>query len=78
MTCRAQPLVRYAYTPRGELAAVYDRSGTPVRSFTYDEKHPGRMVAHHHAGGRPSPTATMRPGAWWNSATRPAELRLCI
>ncbi|UWM62750.1 RHS element core protein [Enterobacter sp. CP102] len=46
----AEPLVRYAYTPRGELAAVYDRSGTPVRSFTYDDKHPGRMTAHQHAG----------------------------
>lgn len=47
------PLVRYAYTPRGELAAVYDRSGAPVRSFTYDDKHPGRMTAHRHAGRPP-------------------------
>ncbi|EHT0428204.1 RHS repeat protein, partial [Salmonella enterica] len=31
----ALPLVRYMYTPRGELSAVYDRSDTQVRSFTY-------------------------------------------
>ncbi|EHJ6749638.1 hypothetical protein KBV08_004968, partial [Escherichia coli] len=30
----AAPLVRYGWTPRGELAAVYDRSNTQVRSFT--------------------------------------------
>ncbi len=29
----AAPLVRYGWTPRGELAAVYDRSNTQVRSF---------------------------------------------
>jgi YD repeat-containing protein len=46
----AEPLVRYEFTPRGELAAVYDRGGTQVRSFTYDDKHPGRMTAHSHAG----------------------------
>ncbi|MFQ3395682.1 RHS repeat-associated core domain-containing protein [Enterobacter mori] len=46
----AEPLVRYAYTPRGELAAVYDRGGVQVRSFTYDAKCPGRMTAHGHAG----------------------------
>ncbi|HFZ8854937.1 TPA: RHS element core protein [Salmonella enterica subsp. houtenae serovar Rough:z4,z23:-] len=51
----ALPLARYAYTPRGELSAVYDRSGTPVRSFTYDDKHPGRMTAHQYAG-RPQTT----------------------
>ncbi|HEG1988793.1 RHS element core protein [Enterobacter cloacae] len=51
----AEPLVRYAYTPRGELAAVYDRGGTQVRSFTYDDKHPGRMTAHQYAG-RPQTT----------------------
>ncbi|ECD9278163.1 RHS Repeat family protein, partial [Salmonella enterica subsp. salamae] len=33
----ALPLVRYMYTPRGELSAVYDRSDTQVRSFTYDD-----------------------------------------
>ncbi|EIO6269550.1 RHS repeat protein, partial [Escherichia coli] len=42
------PLVRYGWTPRGELAAVYDRSNTQVRSFTYDDKYRGRMVAHRH------------------------------
>ncbi|EOM9752014.1 DUF6531 domain-containing protein, partial [Salmonella enterica] len=51
----ALPLARYTYTPRGELSAVYDRSGTPVRSFTYDDKHPGRMTAHQYAG-RPQTT----------------------
>ncbi|HGV5555083.1 TPA: RHS element protein, partial [Escherichia coli] len=30
------PLVRYTYTEAGELLAVYDRSGTQVRAFTYD------------------------------------------
>lgn len=44
------PLVRYDWTPRGELAAVYDRSGTLVRAFTYDDRHRGRMVAHRYAG----------------------------
>ncbi|HAB1662019.1 TPA_asm: RHS repeat family protein, partial [Salmonella bongori] len=51
----ALPLVRYTYTPRGELSVVYDRSDTPVRSFTYDDKHPGRMTAHQYAG-RPQTT----------------------
>lgn len=46
----AAPLVRYNYTPRVELAAVYDRSGTQVRAFTYDDKYRGRMVAHRHTG----------------------------
>ncbi|ELO2525352.1 RHS repeat protein, partial [Escherichia coli] len=41
---------RYGWTPRGELAAVYDRSNTQVRSFTYDDKYRGRMVAHRHTG----------------------------
>ncbi|HCB1860220.1 TPA: RHS repeat protein, partial [Citrobacter amalonaticus] len=49
------PQVRYAYTPRGELSAVYDRSDTPVRGFNYDDKHPGRMTAHQYAG-RPRTT----------------------
>ena len=49
------PLARYDYTPRGELAAVYDRSGAPVRHFLYDDRHPGRMVAHGYAG-RPQTT----------------------
>ncbi|KEL67257.1 RHS repeat-associated core domain protein, partial [Escherichia coli 5-366-08_S1_C1] len=46
----AAPLVRYGWTPRGELAAGYDRSNTQVRSFTYDDKYRGRMVAHRHTG----------------------------
>ncbi|HBH8400643.1 TPA: RHS repeat protein, partial [Escherichia coli] len=44
------PLVRYTYTEAGELLAVYDRSGTQVRAFTYDPQHPGRMVGHRYAG----------------------------
>ncbi|ENC2562195.1 RHS element core protein [Escherichia albertii] len=44
------PLASYAWTPRGELAAVYDRSGTQMRHFTYDDKCRGRMVAHRYAG----------------------------
>lgn len=44
------PLARYDYSPRGELATVYDRSGTAVRYFTYDPPRPGRMVAHRYAG----------------------------
>ncbi|EJH2661496.1 RHS repeat protein, partial [Salmonella enterica] len=51
----ALPLVRYTYTSRGELSAMYDRSGTQVRSFTYDDKHPGRMTGHQYAG-RPQTT----------------------
>ncbi|MDK9604630.1 RHS repeat protein, partial [Lelliottia sp. V104_15] len=51
----AAPLARYDYSPRGELSAVYDRSGTQVRQFTYDDRHPGRMVAHQYAG-RPQTT----------------------
>ncbi|WP_125317157.1 RHS element core protein [Escherichia albertii] len=46
----AAPLARYTYTARGEVLAVYDRSGTQVRGFTYDAEHTGRMVAHHYAG----------------------------
>ncbi len=44
------PLACYTYTASGELRAVYDRSGTQVRGFTYDAEHAGRMVAHHYAG----------------------------
>lgn len=51
----ALPLARYTYTPRGELSAVYDRSDTQVRNFTYGDRHPGRMTAHQHAG-RPQTT----------------------
>ncbi|GDG65164.1 type IV secretion protein Rhs [Escherichia coli] len=34
------PLARYTYTASGELRAVYDRSGTQVRGFTYDAGRP--------------------------------------
>ncbi|HIB5883549.1 TPA: DUF6531 domain-containing protein, partial [Escherichia coli] len=44
------PLARYTYTEAGELLAVYDRSNTQVRAFTYDAQHPGWMVAHRYAG----------------------------
>lgn len=44
------PLARYQYSSRGELLAVFDRSGTQTRYFTYDDNVPGRMVAHHYAG----------------------------
>ncbi|GKT21942.1 RHS repeat-associated core domain-containing protein [Acidovorax sp. SUPP3334] len=47
-------LVRYAYTPRGELARVIDRTGRTVRTFDYADAahpgHPGRMTGHAHAG----------------------------
>ena len=46
----ASPLMRYDYTPRGELMTVYDRSDTAVRSFGYDPQSPGRMIAHRYAG----------------------------
>ena len=49
----ASPLVRYTWTAAGELEAVYDRGGGQVRSFAYDPSHPGRMVAHSHAGRPP-------------------------
>ena len=53
------PLARYTYTASGELLAVYDRSGTQVRGFTYDAEHAGRMVAHHYAGRRRAATGMM-------------------
>ncbi|MFW0766979.1 RHS repeat-associated core domain-containing protein [Trabulsiella odontotermitis] len=46
----AAPLARYEYSSRGELARVYDRSGTAVHDLTYDTQHPGRMMAHRYAG----------------------------
>ncbi|WP_423060922.1 RHS repeat-associated core domain-containing protein [Citrobacter portucalensis] len=51
----AQPLVHYDYSPRGELAAVYDRGGVQVRRFDYAADTPGRMVAHQYPG-RPQTT----------------------
>lgn len=48
------------YTASGELRAVYDRSGTQVRGFTYDAEHAGRMVAHYiMQGGRRAITGMM-------------------
>jgi YD repeat-containing protein len=44
------PLVRYEYTDKGELAAVYDRANHQVRQFGWDPDHPGRMLAHRYAG----------------------------
>ncbi len=51
----ASPLAHYDYSPRGELAAVYDRGGVQVRRFDYAADTPGRMVAHQYAG-RPQTT----------------------
>ncbi len=45
-----QPLVRYAYSQRGELTAVHGRDGQTMRCFSYDPQHPGRMVGLSHAG----------------------------
>ncbi len=45
-----QPLVRYDYTPRGELAAVHGRDGTCLRQFHYHPELIGRMTGHAHAG----------------------------
>ncbi|SPX09389.1 YD repeat-containing protein [Escherichia coli] len=47
----AAPLVRYGWTPRGRnwrwcMTVVANR----WRSFTYDDKYRGRMVAHRHTG----------------------------
>ena len=40
------PLVRYEYSPRGELIAVYGRDGSRNRAFQYHPQLPGRMTAH--------------------------------
>ncbi len=45
-----QPLVRYHYTPRGELSAVIGRDGSTRRQFQYHPELVGRMSAHTHAG----------------------------
>ncbi|STE87551.1 RhsB protein [Escherichia coli] len=73
----AAPLVRYGWTPRGELAAVYDRSNTQVRSFTYDDKYRGRMVAHRHTGrtGNPLPLRQRRAG---DRTAKPGRLKLHV
>ncbi|SJE85421.1 YD repeat-containing protein [Shigella sonnei] len=33
----AAPLVRYGWTPRGELAVVYDRSGKQSYTYQYEK-----------------------------------------
>ena len=48
-----EPLVRYEYSPRGELAAVFGRDGSEQRRFQYHPRLPGRMSAHHYAGREP-------------------------
>ncbi len=45
-----QPLVRYHYTPRGELSTVTGRDGAILRHFHYHPEWVGRMVAHSHTG----------------------------
>ncbi|EFK65421.1 hypothetical protein HMPREF9347_05715, partial [Escherichia coli MS 124-1] len=49
------------YTAGGELRAVYDRSGTQVRGFTYDAEHAGRMWRTIMRGGRRAATGMMIP-----------------
>lgn len=44
------PLVRYDYSPRGELAAVYDRAGVKTRHFEWHPQTAGLMTAHQHTG----------------------------
>lgn len=48
-----QPLVRYEYSPCGELTAVHGRDGSLMRRFQYHAHLPGRMIAHAHAGRPP-------------------------
>ncbi|WP_235507305.1 DUF6531 domain-containing protein, partial [Acidovorax sp. Leaf78] len=43
------PLVRYHYSPLGDLIAVHARDGRRTRQFTYDSAH--RMVAHRVGSG---------------------------
>ena len=59
------PLARYTYTEAGELLAVYDRSNTQVRAFTYDAQHPGRRTVTRE--GRRCATATTIRGGWWSN-----------
>ncbi|SFD17843.1 RHS repeat-associated core domain-containing protein [Pragia fontium] len=44
------PLVRYEYTSRGELAAVYDRAGCLTRRFEYHPELLGRITSHQYIG----------------------------
>ncbi|MCG8428215.1 MAG: DUF6531 domain-containing protein, partial [Chromatiales bacterium] len=43
-----QPLVRYHYSPEGDLVGVSDRNGTLVREFAY---HNHRLILHRDRGG---------------------------
>ncbi|KQO39358.1 hypothetical protein ASF19_18605, partial [Acidovorax sp. Leaf84] len=43
------PLVRYHYSPLGDLIAVHARDGRRTRQFTYDSAH--RMVSHRVGSG---------------------------
>ncbi|QNP47839.1 DUF6531 domain-containing protein [Diaphorobacter aerolatus] len=45
-----RPLVRYEYSPRGELVAVHGRDASQGRAFQYHPQWPGRMTAHAYAG----------------------------
>ncbi|HCO5887699.1 TPA: hypothetical protein OBO29_003344, partial [Escherichia coli] len=44
------PLLGAKVLPGETDIVLYDRSNTQVRSFTYDDKYRGRMVAHRHTG----------------------------
>lgn len=44
------PLVRYDYSPRGELTAVYDLAGVKTRHFEWHPQSAGLMVAHQYTG----------------------------
>ena len=48
-----QPLVRYEYSPQGELIAVFGRDASQSRTFQYHPQMVGRMTAHAHAGRPP-------------------------
>ncbi|GHM27997.1 hypothetical protein ECZU45_17840 [Escherichia coli] len=63
----AAPLVRYTYTEAGELLAVYDRSNTQVRAFTYDAQHLAGWWRTVTREGRRCATATTIRGGWWSN-----------
>ncbi|GHL04871.1 hypothetical protein ECZU21_38840 [Escherichia coli] len=63
----AAPLVRYTYTEAGELLAVYDRSNTQVRAFTYDAQHRAGWWRTVTREGRRCATATTIRGGWWSN-----------
>lgn len=47
---RELPLVRYAYTPRGELAGIHDRTDALTERFTYHPQLRGQIIAHARSG----------------------------